>query len=207
MKANKETIRKYYKYQSENWIQPVLTGNGVVGSNGFAVSETGSWESSYPAFWAMDNATSTYNIFQKGTGYYFQFYNPNPLNVTNLNITNFAGDAWGTRALTAGSIMASNNGIDFVELLTYSNSVTGGSGNWNIDLSSNTEYYKYYRIIATSTSYANSGAVNQCMISELRITAKEQVPVESSEADYDVYEDIDVYKLPMVDNKYYIISD
>lgn len=205
MKVYKETVKKYYKYT--NWTQPVLTSNGVIGSNSFAVSETGSWESSDPAFQAMDNNTGTVNIFQKGTGYYFQFYNPNPLNVTNLNITNFAGDAWGTRALTAGSIMASNNGIDFVELLTYSNSVTGGSASWNIDLSTNTGYYKYYRIIATGTSYSNNGAVNQCMINELKITAKEQITVENSESDYDFFRDVDVYKLPKINEKYYGIKD
>lgn len=196
MKAYNETIRKYYKYQYNDFIQPVLTSNGVIGGHSFAVSNPGGWESSYPAFQAVDNNTGTISIFQKGTGYYFQFYNPNPLNVTNLNITNTGGDAWGTRALTAGSIMASNNGIDFVELLTYSNSVTGGNASWSIDLSSNADYYKYYRIITTGTSYANSGAASQCIIAELKITAQEQTIIEGTESDHDFYEDVAVYKLP-----------
>ena len=36
MKAVKEIVRKYYKY--ENWTQPVLSSNGTIGIDDFAVS-------------------------------------------------------------------------------------------------------------------------------------------------------------------------
>ena len=74
---------------------------------------------------------------------------------------------------------------DFVELSTFTNSVTGGGASWNIDLSSNTKYYKYYRIVCTGNSYTNAGAVNQCHIAELKITATEQITVKGSATDYD----------------------
>lgn len=180
--------KQYWKYQYQNWTQPVLTSDGIIGSNSFATSQTSLTESGYEAFRAFDNNTSTVCLFAKSTGY-FQWYNPNPLKITNMKLTNFAGDAWGTRALTAGSIQVSNNGSDFVELKTFTNSATGGGANWNIDLSTNTGYYKYYRIVCTGTSYAVSNAANQCHIAELKITATEQITVKATKNDYDFVTD------------------
>lgn len=174
----------YWKYQYKDWTQPVLTSDGVIGGNSFATSQTSFTETGLEAFRAFDGNTSTMCYFTKSTGY-FQWYNPTPLKITNLKLTNFAGDAWGTRALTSGSIQVSNNGSDFVELKTFTNSTTGGGASWNIDLSSNTGYYKYYRIICTGTSYANAGAANQCHIAELKITATEQIIVKGSSTNYD----------------------
>lgn len=178
-------VKDYYKYEYQDWTQPILTANGNMGGDSFAASQVGfADEGDLKAFRAFDNNTSTNCYFAKSTGY-FQWYNPNPLKITNLKLTNFVGDSWGTRALTSGSIQVSNNGSDFVELKTFTNSATGGGASWNIDLSANTGYYKYYRIVCTGTSYAVSNAANQCHIAELKITATEQITVKGSAADYD----------------------
>jgi hypothetical protein len=176
--------KHYWKYEYKDWKQPVLTADGTIGGNSFATSQTSFTESGLEAFRAFDGDTSTKCFFTKSTGY-LQWYNPNPLKITNLKLTNFVGDSWGTRALTAGSIQVSNNGSNFVELKTFTNSTTGGGASWNIDLSANTGYYKYYRIVCTETSYAVSNAANQCHISELKLTATEQITVKGTKDDYD----------------------
>ena len=177
-------VKDYYKYEYQDWTQPIMTANGTMGGDSFATSQTGFSDAGLEAYRAFDNNTSTLCYFAKSTGY-FQWYNPNPLKITNLKLTNYIGDSWGTRALTSGSIQVSNNGSDFVELKAFTNSVTGGGASWNIDLSANTGYYKYYRIVCTGTSYAVSNAANQCHIAELKITATEQITVKGSAADYD----------------------
>ena len=177
-------VKDYYKYEYQDWTQPIMTANGTMGGDTFAASQTGFSDAGLEAYRAFDNNTSTVCYFAKSTGY-FQWYNPNPLKTTNLKLTNYIGDSWGTRALTSGSIQVSNDGSDFVELKAFTNSATGGGENWNIDLSSNTGYYKYYRIVCTGNSYTNAGAVNQCHIAEIKITATEQITVKGSVTDYD----------------------
>lgn len=177
--------KEYWKYEYKDWTQPVLTANGTMGGSSFAASQVGfADEGDLKAFRAFDNNTSTMCYFAKSTGY-LQWYNPNPLKITNLKLTNYIGDSWGTRALTSGSIQVSNNGSDFVELKTFTNSATGGGASWNIDLSANTGYYKYYRIVCTGNSVARPEANAQCHIAELKITATEQYSVPSTKDDYD----------------------
>ena len=176
---------KYYKYTYSSWTQPVLTANGTLGGDSFAVTESGSYNDSNPAYRVFDSDTSSHCIFDKSSGY-LMFYNPNPLKVTELTITNAVSDIWGTRALTAGTVYGSNNGTAFNKIKDFTNSTTEGSAGWSIDMSANTQGYKYYKIIVTDTSYSNSGAASQCMVSNLAITATQQTgSVESTSADYD----------------------
>lgn len=196
MKACKETERKYYKYQYQDFVQPILTADGIIGGSQFAVSHLSHNSSGYEAYKAFDGSTSGFGtIFTKTSGY-LEFYNPNPLKVLSLSVLNFGGDSYGTRAITAGYIQVSNDGLEFLKLKDFTNSIVGGGQTWTIDLSDNTEFYKYYRIIATSTSYADAGAELQVVISELNIIAQERTTIESTQDDYDCFVEGLVYLLP-----------
>lgn len=189
----------------EDFEQPILSANGVIGGDKFAVTESGSWDSSQPAFNVFDeDISNTHSVFTKSSGY-FMFYNPKYLNVTKLTIRNLEGDGWGTRAWTAGTVSGSNDGVNFEEVTSFTNSTTGSNAYWDIDMSANTKGYKCYKIIVTETSYANAGAASQCSARNIQITAKELTKIGSD--DYDFMDDAQTYILKRKPYMKYVYND
>jgi hypothetical protein len=176
--ANKRT---YYKYQYQDFVQPKLTANGTLGGKSFAVAVDSRYDD-YSAYKAFDGDTST-SWQSNGTtaaGTYFKMYNPNPLNITKIVWS--GTPKYGT--ITAGIVYGSNDDIDYVELATFSGGTTSGG---TMDLSSNTNYYKYYKI--TPTTWTDKSGTYTNGWAELTITAQEQIAVEVNLNGEDVYED------------------
>lgn len=166
---------KYYKYTYEAWIQPVLSANGTLGGDSFACLQSNTYQSDL-AFKAFDNSTSTAWTNNGNTGS-LTFYNPVRLLVTNFQITNGANASY-VRAIRSGTVYGSDNNIDWESIKTFTNAVYTASGVWNIDLSTNTKGYKYYKLdVVGDGSYA--------IIANLKITATQQTSVESTADDYD----------------------
>lgn len=173
---NGKTEQKYYKYTYEDWAQPVLSANGTVGGDSFAVEATTS-SSSYPAYKAFDN-TNGYWIAQTVSAY-ITFYNPKPLKVTNLHIKN-PNYSDHNYASLAGVIYGSDDNLTWVEIAQYTNSVLGNLAEWDIDLSTNTKFYKYHKIQNTKSNKDWVG------FAEITITAQQLTgSVESTADDYD----------------------
>lgn len=139
------------------FVQPVLSANGTMGGNYFAVSASSEYSSSYQAYMAFDSSTSSEWATQ-GTHNpsWITFYNPNPLNVTLLTMRNRTS----TEAFTGGNIYGSNDNSTWELLTAYINSTTTANATWTIDLSSNTNYYNYYKIEGTSFTGTNQGFTN-----------------------------------------------
>lgn len=191
MKAVKETIRKYYKYQYNDWVQPILTANGTMDENSFAVAASTS-ESSYPPYKAFDKITSSrWGATSSTVPQWISWYNPKPLKITDIAIANRSDTP---NHLASGIIQACDDNVSWVNIKEWTNDVSERGAVWNIDLSNNVKSYKYYRLYISK--YNISGDTTYVSIPELTITAQEQAIVESSESDYDFYEDIDIYKLP-----------
>ena len=150
---------------TRNFIQPILTANGTMGGDSFAVEQS-STLSSYYAYKMFDNNASTEAVADYSNAY-FTFYNPNPLNVTAIAITN---DSDSRRAIQTCKVSVSNDGTTFTDIYTYSDGSTG-SQTWTIDLSSNTGYYNYYRVTALTTGGYPYGII------QTNITATEQITV------------------------------
>lgn len=150
------------------WTQPVLSANGTVGGDSFAVlasSEEQYSSEPYRAFEAFDNNSSTYWRSAGGTKW-LEFYNPQPLKVTNLQYANYYNYP------TEGNVQGSNNGVDWTTLTTWTNN---SLSTFNIDLSSNTNAYTYYRVNITNTS---DGADSTIHCVQLNITAQQYVAPE-----------------------------
>lgn len=168
------------EYQNESnipfgvsWKQPILTANGTMGGNSFAVEASSQYDATVPAWKAFDGTGTSNWVATTGViPSWITFYNPVALNVTKLTILNRASDNDGV--ITAGEIQVSNNNSDWVTIKTFSNSVVGNTTAWEIDLSNNTEFYKYYRI--NGTSFAR----NYISIGEVKIQATYNVGVKHS---------------------------
>lgn len=156
--------RTYYKYAYRDWVQPVLTANGTLGVNSFAVYCNSN--TSYPPFYAFDNNSSTFATTSNND---FIIYSKNALNITAISFTN-RGSSY---VFKGGEIYGSNDGEDWKLIQT----VSGDS--W--DLSSNTEYYNYYKIVQTVSA--------NWQIIQFTITAMEQYPVELNINEDAAYED------------------
>lgn len=167
-KVIQKNVRKYYNYVDEPFVQPYLTSNGTMGGDKFAASAITEYSSSYQAYMAFDNSTST-EWASKGTQNpsWISFYNPEPLKVTKLTMRNRTS----AENFTAGKIYGSNNNYYWEEIGSYSTTVTSANATWEIDLSNNTKYYKYYKIVGTSMTGTNQGFTN------IAITAVYQNPV------------------------------
>lgn len=187
----KEVIRKYYKYVDVPWNRPNLTANGTMGGLDFAVHASNEYYVSpmyYPA-WKAVNGTDT-----SGTDCWastvipvtYDFYNPEPLKVTKLTIKN--PQTYTGRAIASGEVYTSDDNDTWTLFTSFTNTYVAPSDVWDIDLSSNTNFYKYHRIKVLS----NSG--NTSAIADLGITAYTLGTEESTSSDYDFYIDIDTYK-------------
>lgn len=179
--------RRYYKtinvpVERGTFVQPILSANGTLGGNSFAVQanqEANASPGSPYAYYAFDDNTSTYWRSGTTTGW-LVFYSPTPIAVKTLTWTCFY------MYPTSGTVEASNDNSSWTELCKWTNS---NSTSFNIVVNSNVDY-KYYRINITGISKD----VIHCQ--ELDITATYVVKdaysyeTEGTADDYDRYEDV-----------------
>ena len=196
-KALTEVKRKYYKYVSAPWTRPNLSENGTMGGDSFAVKAS-SEQTAYgrSAYCAVDGNSST-GWAASSASCWIEFYNPNPLNVTNIFFTNF--DAYYPATLELYGCVDENDinpqtyNYNFVQIPT---TVTTGVNGNTIDCSSNTNFYKIYKIQFPSTRAYGA--------KEITITATQKVAQESTSSDYDFYRDAHTYNANIkVVRKYY----
>lgn len=149
-------IAELYGNTETTWTQPVLTSNGVLGGDTFAVYASNNYDATtYPIYKSFDGNTST--IWYNSTAPVdVIFYNPKPLKVTNIQCQNRTDTS--NYAFTAGTVYGSNDNVTYTEISTFTNSDTSQGGIWNIDLSSNTNSYLYYKISFSSATTNGVGA-------------------------------------------------
>ena len=127
---------------SKSFSQPILTENGTMGGSSFAVSADHETNGNNPAWYAFDGNDNTYWRGGNVPGY-IDFYNPKAMVVKNIR--------WGFfySYPTSGNVQGSNNGSTWENIIDWTNGV---NGDFDIDLSSNTTAYKYYRINVSSVN-------------------------------------------------------
>ena len=181
-------MAKYYKKVAveKDWTQPILTSNGTLGGNSFAVQATSENYQGFisPAYQAFTNNTTLRHYEQgwaAGGNQSITFYNPIAIKITQLNL--YIGCNDGYFGITSGTIFASNDNQNWTQLQTFTarDGSTSSVINNTINLSSNTGFYKYYKITATSSSAHGSG------LACVKITATEQTQgwQECTKAEYD----------------------
>lgn len=190
MKAYKETERKYYKYQYQEFVQPVLTSNGTLGGDSFAVAGN---TDTYNAF---DGATSG-AYASRATNDTVIVYSPNPLCLTNvhLNAYSYLHCVYGLQEVLCADT------LDGEREVVFSQNIGEHAAERTYSFPNNTRYAKYWFI-----TYASTGSGGYA-IYEYQLTGTEQITVEATKDDYVFYKDIDIYKLPKINEAYYGIGD
>lgn len=192
--------RKYYKYSYDSWTRPNITSNNTMGFSNFACTASLNPTTAYQCF---DGNISTY--FNTGSNssnpQNITFYSKNALNITQMTIYQFTGEQYYySRNIT---IQGSENGEDWIDITTWER--TSWVASFTIDMSSNTNYYNYYRVVVTNRSYYD-GNNAYWILGEIECVGTQRIKNISTKEDYDIYEDVEkeVIKTPnTIERKYY----
>ena len=165
----------------KSWTQPVMasaSNNGTLGGDKFAVSSTGATSDLGGAVWQLFKG---YTGGSYGTGSaiaypngYWIFYNPTPIKITTLTIVNCNNVSYNDGAISKGDILASNDNSTWTTIKSFTNSTLDQAASWNIDLSDNENFYKYYKILPTAKGVGNT-SINA--MDNITITATQQTGV------------------------------
>lgn len=162
-----------------SWSQPNLASNGTMGGGLFALTTdvlqlSGSIDNIYSI---MNNSIgASFHSVQNVTTGHIDFYNPTPLKITNIHVQNQTDSGSANRASATGIIYGSNDGTNWTTISTYTNTQQNISGEWDISLSSNTTFYKYYRWESTS-----GGSGGYWTIANIKFTAVQQLSLSADE--------------------------
>lgn len=145
-----------YKKETFSFVQPTLSSNGTIGGNSFAVSASSELDSPRLAYCAFDNATDSTGESKcwhsaQGLPAWIQFYNPQPLKISKLTITN-RGDSGAY--LTNFGLAYSDDGATFTEFYTGTHSAPSAYGVHSVSI--NQDFHKYWRINCYTSSGDNS---------------------------------------------------
>jgi len=130
------------------FVQPTLSSNGTLGGGSFAVYASSYYSASYDAYKAADNDAGTQWVSAVTSGFYYIWYNPTALKVTSISMTNRPSEGYN---ITGYTLYGSNDNSNWTALVTGTNSVSGASATWSVDVpSANRGYYTYYKLYVSS---------------------------------------------------------
>ena len=180
-KVLSQVKRKYYKYVSAPWSSPILFANGTIGGDSFAVAAS-TEQTAYGRYaWkAVDGDMNTSWSAEATSGNWYEFYNPNPLNVTNIT---FSPADW--YYPLSVELWAGNDENSLTQLSGFTYTASVATDGCVLDFPSNTNFYKIYRIYSDRNFY----------IKEFKITATQKIAQESTSSDYDFYKDVNTYNV------------
>lgn len=141
-------------------MQPVLTSIGTLGGNSFAVlsSSASGGTIAVDCLYAFDGKTGDNGYASSANGvtyYWIEWYNPTPLKISSLRIYN--ANYSGALAPTGGIVQGSNDGVNWTNIKTFTNSVTAINQYWTIAVNV-TGAYKYGRIYVPSANFTGNAA-------------------------------------------------
>lgn len=125
------------------FVQSTLSANGTLGGTSQAVSASGEYSSSYAAYMASDNNTSTFWMVNGTNGYYTR-WNPQAVKANSFDFINVSG---GGNAPSGGTIYGSNDNSIYTVLASFTNTVNSSLGVWSVPITNaNQAFYNYYKI-------------------------------------------------------------
>lgn len=185
MKVKQQLTRKYYKYITveSSWTQPVLSSNGTIGVDDFAVTADFAVERAYYPFRGGDSA------WRGQIGKSLIMYSNNALCIKRLG---FSCDS--TYYVKSFTLYGSNDGNSWNAIQSFTQNVTSFV---TFEINNN-NFYKYYKF------YVNDAKSGNCYLMNMQLTATQQTTsiAEGTKDDYDFYEE-EIALNAFVDNNVY----
>ena len=166
----------WYQWSSQGagtaFVQPTLTADGTLGGADFACAcdstynRGGNPDYAWHAFDGRTNVSTTYpsSFWNSGSGqpHWIEFYNPEPLAVTNIKIYNGESGS----VAKDWQFQCSDDGSTWTTLTSGTNTTTGQGADWNFNVtdSGNHKYYRFYTTSAQGSFSAHT------TIAEIEIT-------------------------------------
>lgn len=156
----------------KEFVQPTLTENGTMGGDTFACNQSdyytessGDEQKAWRVFdgnksvheWQVNNVSLT-------TWYWLSWYNPQPIKISKVGVTNAAGQY----SILAWKLQGCDDNSSWVDLATGTNENVSSVTTWYMEIPEEKQgFYKYYRI------YCQPRVTTALMIRELTLTAVE----------------------------------
>ena len=178
-----ENIIYYMKHQYIDWTQPILSSDGTMGGDLFAVNSSSILRAGREAYKAFDGDTSTIDDnwhSSQGHPSWIGWYNPNPLKITRIQVQN-RNSADGGSFVNTYKLSYSDDYSDWVDLLSGTSPSQENFTYWNIDITEENPH-KYWRLTCLTSSGSNSDYTS---IQTISITAQEYVSLKGTPDDYD----------------------
>ena len=121
---------------TKEWQQPILKENGIMGVSEFAVAVDGNYDASSKAYHLFDDNPNSW--WRKSVNGVIEFFSSTPIKVTNI-----IWDAYSNCYPTSSVVYGSNDREEWTQITTFGGN---SSTTFEIDMSSNENYYNYYKI-------------------------------------------------------------
>ena len=148
-------------YSSEwQFVQPILSANGTMGVDDFAVAIA---NSSQTDPWRIFDGDDGSYLYKAQPGVAVTFYTSTAIKINYLYM-------YGQTFMPAVGVLAySDDGITFTDCGGWDDSIDGKAKTWSIVRSTEGGYHNYYRLTVT-TAYRTSASIN-CSINNVSIDA------------------------------------
>ena len=191
-------MAKYHKVlhfnrYSKASTNPILTENGVIGKDKFAVWSNNEYNSNYSAYKSFTTGDTTYcAISQNGYGksvdkpYHYIIYFP----YKGAKLTKITHKNRGTYVASPKyiALQASNDCSKWITLTKVTNSNNTANAVWDLNIPlARQGYYKYYRYIITSSNSENYCALGfLTLVGDWYTADYSEVPIYTNKFDDDI---------------------
>lgn len=149
-------IGTYDETETEtSWSRPNLSSDGTIGSSSVATYASAIY-GSYNAYRAVDGNSNTYWYGRGTVPYYWIFYSPTPIKITQMVLSAHSSGKSGYYQAQAFQIQGSNNNSSYTTLFTYSNTSRPATVTANL---SPAGYYNYYRMYITTAAISSIASI------------------------------------------------
>lgn len=187
--AAKRKIRRYYKKQYQEFVQPVFTSDGTVGINFIGCANSiGTYYPNMLAWNAFDNNIDTWWFKNTGSAYIFSSSFNASVKPSSVTITNgkYNNRCTSPRDFT---VQGSNDNSNWETIATYQNTNNTAGASWSVPITTDKEY-RIFRLNVTSVNNGGDGP----SIAEIKYNGQEFTGVieVSASDDWDYYVDTEL---------------
>ena len=138
-----------------SWSRPNLSSDGTIGSSSVATYASTVY-GSYNAYRAVDGNSSTYWYGRGTVPYYWIFYSPTPVKITQMVLSAHSSGKNGYYQAQAFQIQGSTDNSNYTTLFTHSDTSRPATVTATL---SPAGYYNYYRLYITTAAISSIASI------------------------------------------------